>query len=687
MPVGASPRTVAITMAQPSEVEGRLKAVLAGGRDRRAPSRRRVLGVTVVLALGLGPVAALRLSPSTRAAGGTERKLIGPVPATAQVPVANASDSWVTLPNAVTVRLLGIKDSQAGPGGWWKPDGTPLTTPLPKSTLVFPSLPAGVQGRTFAVETSYRVDGQPKATWSGRPTIGWDHARLVRDASTYFARPSFTWEFDPDDGITSLDRSQKDQTGTTGRRSLLVQTALAVRPSDQTLTLKWAVAAGPWTAAVDCPKRAGKTHIRTPSGDVVFTLDPIFTLPPSPSHLPAADAARGSAVFTVTDHSYSPSPRVMANMWGNHERVVLALDRWGRVVTQVRGAMTYTPHSAVDDSLINETTRTATIPNSVLARVASFRLLVRPYKWTEFRGVQLQPTASVGTTTGQTLLNGDRRAASGPWDWVVLPSAVTVRPLTFEDRVRGNLLCVLHAEGGYDPATRKLRRVTLIQYQDGHVAKTTRSDDAQWLGSVLVMHHVSIQTYGADGAVNNQIKAESISFNSPSAPGPLPVAPEFGRGNATAESPFQQRAQRAIHAATSAGEGRMGIMNIPKTWRADPTSFRSALHLLGVTVGAGNALSTTDQMDSVTATDPRTAQRHQFTVETVFEGTWESTPRGWLAKSFLPLTWDARMDGGPLARHDAAWRSSGGMRPYRNPIRGWSPMPPSYPWWTGDMKG
>ena len=692
MPVGAVSRTLAVAMAQPSEVTGRVQAVLEGGRDRRAPSRRRVLGMVFALALGLGPVAALRLSPSTRAAGDTASKLIVPELASDYIRVVNTSDSQVTLPNGTTVRLLGIKDSQAGPSGWWRPDGTPLTDPLPKSTLVFPSLPAGIQGRTFAVETSYRVVAQPRATWADgtRPRLGrgsgWDQAFLVRDSSTYFARPSFTWEFVPDDAITSLDRAQQDQTGTAGRRSLLVQTALALKPSDRTL-IHWAVAAGPWTQTVDCPKRAGKSYIRTTSGDVVFTLDPIFALAPNPRHLPATDAAHGNTLFTVTDHFHTPSPRVTVDMWGNYDRAVLALDRWGRVITEMRGKETFVLHSPTDDSLIYETKQTASVPNSVLRHVASFRLLARPYQWAEFRDIQLQPRPSIRATTGQTPHSGGNRATGGPWDWVVLPSADTARPLTFEERAAGSLLRVLHAEDGYDPTTRTLRRVTLVQYQDGHISQTTHSDDAQWLGSVLTLHNVSTQTYGADGRVKGRDHAESVTVSPLSARGTLSAAPQLGGGAVMAETSYQQRAKRAIRAATSAGEGRMGIMNIPKTWRADPTSFRSALHLLGVTVGNGNALSTTDQMDSVTATDPRTGQHHQFTVETVFEGAWESTPRGWLAKSFRLLTWDARMDGRPLARHDAAWRSSGGMRPYPNPIRGWSPRPQSYPWWRGYMKG
>lgn len=60
MPTGARSHSVAIAMAQPSEVEGRVQAVLARGRDRSRLSRRRITLIVAAAGVLLIPVAALR---------------------------------------------------------------------------------------------------------------------------------------------------------------------------------------------------------------------------------------------------------------------------------------------------------------------------------------------------------------------------------------------------------------------------------------------------------------------------------------------------------------------------------------------------------------------------------------------------------------------------------------------------
>ena len=66
MPLGAPARTVAVAMAQPSEVEERVKAVLATGKDRGHLSQRRMALILMMLCSLLLPLSALH--PMLRAA-------------------------------------------------------------------------------------------------------------------------------------------------------------------------------------------------------------------------------------------------------------------------------------------------------------------------------------------------------------------------------------------------------------------------------------------------------------------------------------------------------------------------------------------------------------------------------------------------------------------------------------------
>ena len=72
MPVGASSATVAIGMVQPSEVEGRLRAVLASGRNRKTLTRRRMactLLTSSILLFGVSAIQVVTLAANTDANG------------------------------------------------------------------------------------------------------------------------------------------------------------------------------------------------------------------------------------------------------------------------------------------------------------------------------------------------------------------------------------------------------------------------------------------------------------------------------------------------------------------------------------------------------------------------------------------------------------------------------------------
>lgn len=112
-------------------------------------------------------------------------------------------------------------------------------------------------------------------------------------------------------------------------------------------------------------------------------------------------------------------------------------------------------------------------------------------------------------------------------------------------------------------------------------------------------------------------------------------------------------------------------MNIPQAWHPDRLSYRTALHLLGLNITGKHAMRTTKQEDSVTLIDPATGQGHQATAEAVFEGSWDETPRGWLRRSFRPLSIVGKIDGRTLTIAD------GKLKSYDVPHRAWPPLPPS----------
>ena len=151
---------------------------------------------------------------------------------------------------------------------------------------------------------------------------------------------------------------------------------------------------------VNCPKTVGKVHLQTLSGDVIFTLLP---------------HSQGGAVFMVSDHFHSPSPLKADNSLQaalhdgeNYERSVYALDKSEKVLAK----LLVTPYTwpdamgaATQDYRSIKTQQTGHLSSFLLRHTASFRLVARPYQWTEFKNVALQPSASTADLAS---------AASGP---------------------------------------------------------------------------------------------------------------------------------------------------------------------------------------------------------------------------------------------------------------------------------
>ena len=361
----------AIAMAQTSKIESRLTMILDKTRPRRTVARRVLVFALLPASAALITLAVLR--PDAKAQ-------------TAPLSLsADADNPILSLPNGTTVRMVGITDTQRL-APWWSPNGLPVAGILPKNALVYPNLPAGVQGRAFAIAEAYTLAFQPYAVWKAAPRGAEEYQQV--QPGVYARRPGETWQFEPDDHKYHLNHFQPERPQGQAQVTQVNVVSHALDAQQQHCRVRYAVAAGPWTQSVKCPKTAGKTTVQTAFGPVIFTL---FT---NPHRLPAAQAAQGNAVFMVTDRFHYPSRLKSDNPLqatlrdgDNCERVVYALDIEGRIVTQLGGTM----HPGTDASGNFKYEQLIPIPNLVLKNIATFQLVARPYQWAEFKDVALQP--------------------------------------------------------------------------------------------------------------------------------------------------------------------------------------------------------------------------------------------------------------------------------------------------------
>lgn len=138
LPDGPPTPTVAIAMARPSEVESRLRALLAKGRNRGPLTRRLALGTLAVLTLLALPLAALRLKAQA------QNKF-------------TAADAVQAVPDAHAVRLAGVSTYPPAAGTWWGKDGVRLTKPPANWRVLSRSpihLQAGQKVREFVINVN-----------------------------------------------------------------------------------------------------------------------------------------------------------------------------------------------------------------------------------------------------------------------------------------------------------------------------------------------------------------------------------------------------------------------------------------------------------------------------------------------------------------------------------------------------
>ncbi len=318
--------------------------ILDKTRQRTLPRRAFMLGAAVTAA-ALVPLAMLR-------------------------PVASAQTSPAV---AGAVQLVGLANASALSGQAWDQAGNVLPTaafltPF-RDTKVKISAPPGQKALAFAFHI---------------PTSGHENSRIVVNGSDAPLGQVILTTFKNGNVNTVVNASGiQFQTQLSGGSVLYMTGFPAALTSANFLV---GVASGQGAETVSCTKAVGKVYRHEKAGEVIFTLLP---------------HPQGGAAFMVSDHFHSPSPlkadnplQVLLHDGENYERSVYALDKSGKVLAK----LLVTPYIGPDapdamtpDYRSIKTQQTGHLSSALLRRTASFRLVARPYQWTEFKNVALQP--------------------------------------------------------------------------------------------------------------------------------------------------------------------------------------------------------------------------------------------------------------------------------------------------------
>jgi hypothetical protein len=223
------------------------------------------------------------------------------------------------LPSDITVELLGVSENPSDDKAWWRPDGSTL----PQRPYVSLS----------------------NVTYSDQLHVAREFAVLVRNLPS---EPVGTkLEFDPTydaagGGTTKLLDPYKGE----------LHAMTVSLPDQPTVTVRFAVADGPWQTVQECE---GEAAIGTSMGGFIFSQ---------------AFEKDGNVVISVTHDITGPEGRVIAVGPDGKEHCASSSSELGA----------HSFHQIM-----------ATFSNLSLKDIKVFRLQKRDYKWVEFRNVSLQP--------------------------------------------------------------------------------------------------------------------------------------------------------------------------------------------------------------------------------------------------------------------------------------------------------
>ena len=395
-----------------------------------------------------------------------------------------------TLANGYTVGVEGVTEAVAKDeewsmygGPWWEPNGMFLPQPLENS--VGGLWHWSVHQHGGIAPFLFRFTVTPRQTVANTPAqeistyeefIGTDGPAEMRD------HPPFTRDEGPMSGETL---------------------PAYFTPSTRACTIRYGVAAGPWQTAATVAVHLTPATVRASQQGHPYEHSAVtIKLDDRPALLyQEADGTHRTVYFLGAEHLGNVARRVVAvdGMGNAIPLKVTGNAAWGlRLIT-----LGFSASFAL--SYFN--------PDLKLAQVKEFRLETRPYQIAEFRNVQLQPRVTVGPSSQAPLLGGEQ-AGKGRRSWIAPPNEATARPLTFENRVGGRLLSVLHAQNGYDPLTATLLQVTMTNYRkDGSIRSLIECKQAEWRGGVLTMHEATIRDFGNNSAQTMTVRARIMTLN------------------------------------------------------------------------------------------------------------------------------------------------------------------------------
>ena len=341
LPAAALVPQTAIAMAQTSQVESRLKMILDNTQSRRALTRRVLLTAFGLGAAALVPLAALRPVAHAQTASMAPA---APVPASEpQALDTNANPAGQSA--SVSVALAGVTEAKRLGGKWWSASGIPLAKPVFDTATV----------HNYAT-TASDDPGQRSLLFAFRlPQAAQNVTAALEAPGSFGYSSSGTWPGKMQGQANSSEATLHPETGD-------VLTLAARYPASATKEPLWVgVAAGAWKVLL--------SEMITPTGErgqtggsdaQQFLLSPV------------AETAKGLLLTLTTDAT---------DDLATYDVRVVAVDAQGRELL---------PASIGEESIgkLDQTTARFSQP---LAQIKAFRVETRPFTWTEFKGVALQP--------------------------------------------------------------------------------------------------------------------------------------------------------------------------------------------------------------------------------------------------------------------------------------------------------